>query len=322
MKWKAYTIHTTPAAEDLVADALAELGISGVEVRDKKPVLPGDTMEIYKDVMPEPLEDDGKAEVVFYLEEGEDETESPEILGQVRDALTELRDFIDIGEGSISESETEDRDWVNNWKEHFHAFTVDGILIKPTWVEKPQDDSSEIMIEIDPGTAFGTGSHETTQLCIHGIRKYMKPGDRVLDVGTGSGILGIIALKLGASEAFGTDIDELAVSQAQENIAQNGIDPARFPVILGDIIGDPQVQRQAGEECYDLVLSNILADIIIPLQEVIWKQMKPGAYLNVSGIINLKEEAVRDALLENPHYRLLDTEYQGEWVSFTVQRVL
>ena len=162
---------------------------------------------------------------------------------------------------------------------------------------------------------------ETTKLCIHGIRKFMNPGDRVLDVGTGSGILGIIALKLGAASAFGTDIDELAVSQAKENIVLNGIDPEDFPVIAGNIIDDPAVQERAGLESYDFVLANILADIIIPLQNVVWAQMKIGAVLNVSGIINLKEEAVRNALLENPHYELLDTEYQGEWVSFTVRRV-
>ncbi len=321
MKWKEYTIHTTSAAEDLVVDALSELGIDGAEVRDKQPILEGDTMEIFKDVMPEQEADDGKAEVVFYLEEDAGDGTQERILSDVRAALEELRDFMEIGEGTITEGETEDKDWVNNWKEHFHAFTVDRILIKPTWVEKPEDDDSEIMVEIDPGTAFGTGSHETTQLCIHGIRKFMKPGSRVLDVGTGSGILGIIALKLGAASAFGTDIDELAVSQAKENIVLNGIDPEDFPVIAGNIIDDPAVQERAGLESYDFVLANILADIIIPLQKVVWAEMKIGAVLNVSGIINLKEEAVRNALLENPHYELLDTEYQGEWVSFTVRRV-
>ena len=322
MKWKEITIFTTSEAEDLVVDALSELGISGAEVRDRKPILSGDTMEIFKDVMPEAEEDDGKAEVVFYLEEDENETdETAKLLEKVKEALTELEDFCDIGEGRIAVGETEDVDWINNWKEHFHAFTVDNILIKPTWVEKPEEDHSEIMIEIDPGTAFGTGSHETTQLCIHGIRKFMKPGDRVLDVGTGSGILGILALKLGASEAFGTDIDPLAVSQAEENILLNGIAPERFPVILGNIIDDEDVQQRAGFEKYDFVLANILADIIIPLQKVVWKQMKMGAYLTVSGIINLKEEAVRKALSENPHFEIVDSDVQGEWVSFTVKRI-
>ena len=275
-------------------------------------------MEIFKDVMPVPEEDDGKAEVVFYLEEDED---TEKVLAEVREALASLSDFIDIGEGTITAGVTEDQDWVNNWKEHFSAFMVDNILIKPTWVEIPADDHSEFMIEIDPGTAFGTGSHETTQLCIHGLRKFMKPGDRVLDVGTGSGILGIIALKMGASEVCGTDIDSLAVSQAAENIALNGMDSGAFRLIEGNIIDDEKVQEEAGFDAYDLVLANILADIIIPLQKTVWKQMKIGAYLNVSGIINIREEQVKEALLANPHYELADTEHQGEWVSFTVKRV-
>ena len=320
MKWKEYTIQTFTAAEDLIVDALSDLGISGAEVRDKAPILPGDTMEIYKDVMPVPEEDDGSAEVVFYLD-ADDPNANEKMLQAVNEALLELRDFMDIGPGTITEGETEDTDWVNKWKENFHAFTVEDILIKPTWVPMPEDAEGKTLIEIDPGTAFGTGSHETTKLCIHGIRKFMKPGDRVLDVGTGSGILGIIALKLGAGAVLGTDIDELAVSQAEENIERNGIDPARFPVLLGDIISDTDLQARAGTEQYDLVLANILADIIIPLQKVVWAQMKIGAKMNLSGIINIRADEVREALLANPHYRLIDTEILGEWVSFTVERV-
>ena len=319
MKWKEYTVHTVTAAEDLVVDALTELGIEGAEVRDRAPILRGDTMEIFKDVMPAPLADDGTAEVVFYLDADSEENE--EILSSVREALEDLRDFMDIGPGTISEGETEDTDWINKWKENFRAFMVDDILIKPTWVEMPENASNATMVEIDPGTAFGTGSHETTKLCIHGIRKFMNPGDRVLDVGTGSGILGIIALKLGAESVLGTDIDELAVSQAEENILQNGVDPSKFPVLLGDIITDPELQKKTGFEQYDFVLANILADIIIPLQKVVWQQMKVGAKMNLSGIINIRADEVREALLQNPHYRLLDTETMGEWVSFTAERV-
>lgn len=317
MKWKEFTIRTTTEAEDLIVDLLSELGVNGVEIRDHQEIMDGDTMDLFKDVMPEQLPDDGKAEIVFYLDEDED---AESVLSGLKDGLQELTAFTDIGEGLIEEGETEDKDWVNNWKEHFHAFYVDDILIKPTWVEKPADDHSSMMVEIDPGTAFGTGSHETTQLCIRGLKKYLKPQDKVLDVGTGSGILGIIALKMGADAAFGTDIDELAVKTAQENIELNGFTEAQFPVITGNIIDDPKTQEAAGFEAYDVVVANILADVIIPLQKVVTAQMKHGAILIVSGIINLKERAVREALNANPELELLRTDYQGDWVSFAARR--
>ncbi|MBQ9910256.1 MAG: 50S ribosomal protein L11 methyltransferase [Lachnospiraceae bacterium] len=317
MKWRTLTVHTTAEAEDLVADMLSELGITGVEVKDRRQVLDDDTMDLFEDLMPEPEKDDGLAEVIFYLDEDED---PGDMLSKVREGLSELSSFVDIGEGTITEDETEDKDWVNNWKEHFSAFYVDDILIKPTWADYPEDRHESMVVEIDPGTAFGTGSHETTQLCIRALKKWMKQGDRVLDVGTGSGILGIIALKLGASEAFGTDIDELAVDAARENIEKNGIDETRFPVVLGDIISDDALKELAGYGRYDMVVSNILADIIIPLQKILPAHMKRGGILNVSGIINTKAEQVKDALLRNEAFELIDQDALGEWVSFTVRK--
>lgn len=318
MKWKTYTVRTQASAEDLVADMLTGIGIQGVEIRDRKPVLDPETAALYREVMPEELPDDGKAEVVFYLEEGED---ADAILGRVAEGLEELRLFMGEDGYTVTEGETEDADWVNNWKAYFHAFTVGDILIKPTWVEKPEQDDSAMMIEIDPGTAFGTGAHETTKLCITGIRGHVKPGDRVLDVGTGSGILSIVALKSGASYAFGTDIDPLAVGTALENAALNGIPASCFEAVAGDIITDERVREAAGYGCYDLVVSNILADVIIPLQAVVWKMMKPGAILIVSGIIDTKAEQVRAALLANPALEIIGEEHLKDWVSFTARRI-
>ena len=290
MKWQSFTIHTTAEAEDLVTGLLSELGVTNVEIRDRKPVFDPETERMFREVMPEKLEDNGLADIVFYLEEGAD---AEEMRRALREGLEELRLFTDLGSGEITEGETEDEDWINNWKVHFHPFMVGDILIKPTWLPKPEDVDARLMVEIDPGTAFGTGS----------------------------GILSIIALKLGASDAFGTEIDDLATEAALENAAQNGIDEDLFKVRTGDILTDGRLQEEVGDEAYDIVVSNILADVIIPLQREVTKHMKSGAKLIVSGIIHTKAEEVRAAILENPALRLLGSETLGDWVSFTAEKV-
>ena len=196
MKWNCFTIKTKTEAEDIVISALADVGVEGVEIRDHQPLTEEDKAQMFVDIMPEGPEDDGTAYLSFYLEEDADKEE---ILKNVRNALEELRSFMDIGEGSIEESSTEDKDWINNWKEYFHQFYVDDILIVPSWEEVKAEDKDKMILHIDPGTAFGTGMHETTQLVIRQLKKYVKEGDQILDVGTGSGILGIVALKLGAA---------------------------------------------------------------------------------------------------------------------------
>lgn len=317
MKWKEFTIHTTTEAEDLIVDMLSENGITGAEIRDNQQILDDDTMEIFEDVMPKQKEDDGTAEIVFYLDEDTDEAP---VITNVLQGLENLKFFVNVGEGTLTRGETEDVDWINNWKAHFHAFYVDDILIKPTWLPMPEDAKYRMLLEIDPGTAFGTGSHETTKLCITALEKWLRRGDKVLDVGTGSGILSIVALKLGASEAFGTDIDPLAVSTAYENAAQNGVAGENFKAVLGDIITDPAIQEEVGDGKYDLVVANILADIIIPLQKEVVRHMRPGALLITSGIINLKEEAVRKALSANPDLEIIDETHLGEWCSFVARK--
>ena len=318
MKWLSFTIHTTTEAEELVTELLSEQGISNVEIRDRKPVFDPETEAMFREVMPEKLIDDGLADIVFYLEEG---AETAPVLQALREGLEELRLFVNVGDGGITEGVTEDEDWINNWKAHFKPFMVGDILIKPTWLPVPENVNARLMIEIDPGTAFGTGSHETTKLCIHALEREIKGGERVLDVGTGSGILSIAALKLGAAEAFGTDIDELATEAAVENAGTNGIAPGLFTVRTGDILTDEKLQEEVGFEWYDIVVSNILADVIIPLQREVVRHMKPGAVLIVSGIIHTKAEEVRQAILENSALRLLGSETLGDWVSFTAEKV-
>ena len=215
MKWNRFTIKTKTEAEDVIISALADVGIQGVEIQDKQPLTDEDKAQMFVDIMPDCPEDDGIAYLNFYLEEDED---TEEVLQNVRQVLDEVSSYMDIGEGSIEQSQTEDKDWINNWKEYFHQFYVDDILIVPSWEEVKEEDKGKMILHIDPGTAFGTGMHETTQLCIRQLKKYVKPGDEVLDVGTGSGILGITALKLGAKEVWGTDLDENAITAVGENL--------------------------------------------------------------------------------------------------------
>ena len=316
MIWNCFTIKTKTEAEDIVISALADVGVEGVEIRDHQPLTEEDKAQMFVDIMPEGPEDDGTAYLSFYLEEDADKEE---ILKNVRNALEELRSFMDIGEGSIEESSTEDKDWINNWKEYFHQFYVDDILIVPSWEEVKAEDKDKMILHIDPGTAFGTGMHETTQLVIRQLKKYVKEGDQILDVGTGSGILGIVALKLGAAHVTGTDLDPCAVPAVEENKEANEIADESFDMMIGNIIDDRAVQDQVGYEKYDIVTANILADVLVPLTPVIVHQMKKGAYYITSGILDVKESVVTDAV-KAAGLQLVEVTRQGEWVSVTARK--
>ena len=316
MKWNRFTIKTKTDAEDLVISALADVGVEGVEIQDRQPLTEEDKAQMFVDIMPEGPADDGIAYLSFYLEEDADREN---ILKNVKNVLEELRSFTDIGEGSIEESWTEDKDWINNWKEYFHQFYVDDILIVPSWEEVKAEDEDKMILHIDPGTAFGTGMHETTQLVIRQLKKYVKKGAEVLDVGTGSGILGIVALKLGAAHVTGTDLDPCAVPAVAENKEANNISDGDFDMLIGNIIDDREVQDQVGYEKYDIVTANILADVLVPLTPVIVHQMKKGAYYITSGILDVKEEVVTDAV-RAAGLTLVEVTRQGEWVSVTARK--
>ena len=201
MKWNKFTLKTRSEVEDIVISTLADVGIEGVEIQDKQPLTESDKQQMFVDIMPDIPDDDGIAYLNFYLDVDEDKEK---VLADVRAALAEMQEFLDLGECTITESETEDKDWINNWKQYFKQFYVDDILIIPSWEEVKPEDRDKMIIHIDPGTAFGTGMHETTQLCIRQLKKYVTKDTELLDVGTGSGILSIIALKLGARHAVGT----------------------------------------------------------------------------------------------------------------------
>jgi ribosomal protein L11 methyltransferase len=319
MRWKKFTLTTTTEAVDLISSMFDEIGIEGIEIEDNTPLTEAETKGMFIDILPELPPDEGIAKVSFYLDPDSD-VDIEEMLKRVEEGLDELALFTDLGARTLEISETEDKDWINNWKQYFKPFTVDDILIKPTWEEIPEEHKEKLLIEIDPGTAFGTGQHETTQLCIRQLKKYVTPDTKILDVGTGSGILGITALKLGAKEVFGTDLDENAIVAVKENMEANDISPDKFRVLKGNIIDDEDVKKEVGFEAYDLVVANILADIIIILQKEIPVHMKKGAIFITSGIINMKEEAVKKAFSENEAFELVEVTYQGEWVSVTVRK--
>lgn len=316
MKWNRFTIKTKTEAEDMIICTLAEIGVEGVEIQDHQPLTEEDKAQMFVDIMPEGPADDGIAYLNFYLEEDADKET---ILRDVRNALEELRTFMDIGEATIEESQTEDKDWINNWKEFFHQFYVDDILIVPSWEEVKEEDKDKMILHIDPGTAFGTGMHETTQLCIRQLKKYVTEDTEILDVGCGSGILGMLALKFGAKHSVGTDLDPCAIDATYENMDNNGISRDQYEVMIGNIIDDKAVQDKVGYEKYDIVAANILADVLVPLTPVIIHQMKPGAVYITSGIIEDKEnvvvEAVKAAGLE-----VLEVNHQGEWVSVVARK--
>lgn len=316
MRWNKFTLKTLSAVEDIVISTLAEAGVEGVEIEDKVPLTEQDKQQMFVDILPEGPADDGIAYLNFYLDEKDDKEA---LLARVREELEELRMFMDIGECTIAESQTEDKDWINNWKQYFHQFYVDDILIIPSWEEVKPEDQGKMIIHIDPGTAFGTGMHETTQLCMRQLMKFVKPDTELLDVGTGSGILSIVALKLGAAHAVGTDLDPCAISATKENLEANGVPEGSMDVMIGNIIDDKEVQDAAGYEKYDIVTANILADVLIPLTPVIIHQMKKGGIYITSGILDEKESQVTDAV-KAAGLEVLEVTHQGEWVSVTARK--
>ena len=316
MKWKKFTLKTLAEAEDIVIATLAEAGIEGAEIEDKVPLTQADKEQMFVDILPDAPDNDGIAYLNFYLEEDAD---TDEILKNVREALDDLKEFMDIGEATIEESETEDKDWINNWKQYFKQFYVDDLLIIPSWEEVKPEDEGRMIIHIDPGTAFGTGMHETTQLCIRQLKKYVKPGAQMLDVGCGSGILSIAGIKFGADHAVMTDLDPCAISATKENTEGNGITPDQYEVMIGNIIDDRAVQDQVGYEKYDIVAANILADVLVSLTPVIIHQLKKGGIYITSGIIDEKEPVVVDAV-KQAGLTVLEVTRQGEWVSVTARK--
>lgn len=318
MKWTKIQIKTITEAEDIIISTLYDIGLEGAQIEDKIPLTPLEKEQMFVDIMPQAESDDGIAYLSFFVEQDTDK-DIEELVKQIKQELEDLKMFMDIGEGVITISETEDLDWINNWKQFFHQFYIDDILVVPSWEEVKEEDKDRMILHIDPGTAFGTGMHETTQLCIRQLRKYITPETVLLDVGTGSGILAILSLMFGAKSAVGTDLDPCAVEAVRENSEVNGIGKEKFSMMIGNIITEKEVQDKVGYGCYDIVVANILADVLVPLTPVIVNQMKKGGIYITSGIIDDKEETVVEAV-KAAGLEVLEVTYQGEWVSVTARK--
>ena len=314
MKWNKYRIKTRSQAVDMISYTLSEKGIEGIEVEDRIPITEEEKKAMFIDMLPDLGEDDGTAYVSFYVEP---ETDTPERIADIQAALEQLRSFMDPGELSMERTQTADEDWINKWKQFWKPFWADEhILICPSWEETGEVPDGTIVISLDPGTAFGTGAHHTTKMCIHQLVKYLQKGDTVFDIGCGSGILSIVSKKLGAGRVLAVDIDPDAVSASEENAVRND---TVFEVRQGDILGDEDFAKSCGTADFDIVAANIFSTIIIPLAAVLEKEMKPGALFICSGIMNTKEQAVKDALTGHG-FEILETLYSEEWVSITARR--
>ena len=327
MKWVKFRIKTVTDAEDIIISTLYDIGLEWAQIEDKIPLTPLEKEQMFVDILPDGPEDDGIAYLSFFVEEKEDgslevngeRTDVESVLASVKEQLEDLKQFMDIGEGSVAVDETEDIDWINNWKQYFHQFYIDDILVIPSWEDVKPSDEDKLVLHIDPGTAFGTGMHETTQLCIRQLRKFITPKTEILDVGTGSGILAILSLMFGAKHAVGTDLDICAIEAVEQNCEANGIDKDKFEMMIGNIITDKEVQDKVGYERYDIVVANILADVLVPLTPVILHQLKKGGIYITSGIIDDKEQTVVDAV-KAAGLEVLEVTYQGEWVSVTARK--
>ncbi len=354
MKWTRLTIKTTTEAEDVIISEMYELGLMGAQIEDNVPLTAREKEQMFVDILPESSPDDGRALLHFFVEvagdkedktagsdEGIDSTRSgfdvnglgyaqdnsysyvsgdnvvedlPGLMECMRTKLDEIAEYMDIGEGTIEVSETEDKDWANNWKEFFKPFAIDDLWIVPTWVEKVSPEWKKVL-RIDPGSAFGTGMHETTQLCIRALSEYTTSDTHLLDVGTGSGILGIVSLLFGAVAVEGTDLDICAVDAVAENLRSNGIDERAFSLTIGNVITDEKLQKALINKSgggFDIVCANILAEVLLPLTPVAAKCLKEGGIYITSGILEGKEEMVADAC-KNAGLKVLDIRAMGEW---------
>lgn len=328
MEWTKITIDTTVEAVDIISAFLDEQGVEGIEICDHVPLTEDEKQEMYVDIPLVDGLDDGTAQVSCYVD---DSFDLDTLRADIACELTRLETFIPVGTKQITIGQTEDTDWMNNWKQFFKPFRLyDNIVIKPTWEQVDDLKDDDMVVEIDPGIAFGTGSHETTKLCIGQLKKYLKQGDTVFDVGCGSGILSIISSMLGAGFVHGMDIDEIAVRASIENAELNNLGSDKIKFSCGNLLEDnyigkgttfeldknviKETQHIEADMQYDIVVANILADVIIPLSGVVRPFMKENGLFITSGIIADKEADVVAAMKAND-FEVIDVVHMNDWVS-------
>lgn len=312
MKWTEVLIKVDPQAVEAVTDILYGLGAQGVAIDEPVDVERLREDELYWDYIDEKLLENDTEETKIMAYFSEEETNLPEKIAVIREKIRNLTEFgLSIGSGTVELSNVNQEDWESAWKQYFKPVHVtDRIVVKPEWEEySPQE--GEIVIEIDPGMAFGTGTHETTSMCINQIEKNLKAGDRVIDIGSGSGILSMASVLLGAEKATGVDLDPVAVRVALENVELNNLQD-KIEILHGNLT---DVIREKA----DIVVANIMADIILILLEDVREFIKDDGLFISSGIIQEKRAAVEARLLEK-NFSIVEVETKGEWCAITAQK--
>ena len=301
MNWKLVNISTTDGGADIVSSIMIDAGATGAEIDGG--------------MVPEPVGDEWTGDLAplkgvhvkaYFGEDGFEATYE-----YIRERLETLRESgADAGDLMITVNTVADTDWNENFKKHFTTFRAAGhVVIKPTWKEYKQE-ADDIVIEMDPGMAFGSGVHETTRMCLELLQKYMKPGESVLDVGCGSGILGIAASKLGAGEVLSLDYDGVSVEVTRDNAQRNGV---TLQARRSDLL------QAAEKKTYDVILANIIADIIIRLNEDVRDYMTPDSIYIISGIIVDRLDEVLQSLKEHG-LEPIETIQMADWRAVAVRR--
>ena len=316
MNWIELKIITEAQAIEPICGALYDRGITGIEISDKddfKEFLENNRK--YWDYVDEELERLKEADSCITVYFGDDD-EGKSQLTLAKDVLGKLiENSPELGKVEFRLKNVKDEDWSENWKQFFKPIEVgERVLIVPEWEIAPESDRTKFII--NPGCSFGTGSHESTRMCIEEIEKYVSNDSDVLDLGCGSGILSVIALLLGARDAVAVDIDPMAVETAYSNLALNGLSKEIYHGYAGDITSDKELLQKLSVKKYDLVIANIVADVIITLSDYVKAFMKPDSIFICSGIIIERREEVKLAL-EKAGLKVTEERIMGEWAAFT-----
>lgn len=323
MKWIEICIMTTDEGAEAVYAMLDKSGISSVVIEQSRESIQAfltETEKYWDYADPDEIAPCSGPCVKAYIA---DIPENAKLIDKVYEETSKLKNIelgFDVGSLEISARTVDDEDWSNNWKAYYKPIPIGNkLLVKPSW-EEVQNPDGRTVISLDPGIVFGTGSHQTTRMCIKMLEQTVEKSDVVLDIGCGSGILMIAALLLGADKAVGADVDAAALHVVKDNAGLNGIDPKRFSVYIGDVLTDPSLKENLEAYRYDVIVSNITANVIIRLVPFAAQLIKPGGSFIVSGIIGERLDEVLTALNENG-FKAADTEIMDDWVAVLSEKL-